>query len=48
MRERLEAAGLPSARMQRVSGFADRKPATADPTAARNNRLEVILLRNDR
>ena len=48
MRERLEAAGLPSARMARVAGFADRKPATADATAPRNNRLEVILLRKDR
>jgi chemotaxis protein MotB len=48
MQERLEAAGLPALRMQRVTGFADRQPATADPTAARNNRLEVILLRSDR
>ncbi|MDZ4095623.1 MAG: flagellar motor protein MotB [Paracoccaceae bacterium] len=40
--------GLPPNRVQRVSGFADRKPVTADPTAIRNNRLEVILLRRDR
>jgi chemotaxis protein MotB len=44
----LEQAGIDTARMQRVSGFADRKPAVADPTAGRNNRIEVILLRRDR
>ena len=38
-------AGLDAARLHRVSGFADRRPATADPTAARNNRIEVTLLR---
>ena len=48
LRQRLEAAGLPARRMQRVAGFADRKPATANPMAARNNRMEVILLRRDR
>lgn len=48
MRALLEAAGLAPARMERVAGFADRRPATDDPTAARNNRLEVILLRTDR
>lgn len=32
-------------RIQRVTGFADRKPATRDPLASRNNRLELILLR---
>jgi chemotaxis protein MotB len=44
----LESAGLPAARFQRIGGFADRKPVTADPAAARNNRIEVILLRRDR
>ncbi len=44
----LEQAGLPSERMQRVTGYADRVPATADPLAIRNNRLEVVLLRRDR
>ncbi len=48
MRGLLEAAGLAPARMARVSGFADRKPAAANPMAVRNNRLEVILLRRDR
>jgi chemotaxis protein MotB len=40
--------GLAGDRTQRVSGFADRKPVTPDPTAARNNRMEIILLRKDR
>ena len=44
----LEKAGLPTARMDRVSGHADRKPATAAPMSVRNNRLEIILLRRDR
>ncbi len=48
MRDLLQKSGLPTARMQRVSGHADRRPATANPMALRNNRLEVILLRTDR
>ena len=48
MRGLLEDKGLPAARIQRVTGFADRLPATADPMALRNNRVEVILLREDR
>lgn len=47
-RQLLEQTGLDPDRMQRVSGFADRKPAVTDPTAIRNNRVEVILLRRDR
>jgi chemotaxis protein MotB len=34
--------------VQRVTGFADRMPATGNPMALRNNRLEVVLLRRDR
>ena len=45
LRGLLGQAGLDPARMQRVTGFADRRPATADPTAIRNNRVEVTLLR---
>lgn len=41
-------AGLDDRRMDRVSGHADRKPAVADPTAARNNRIEIVLIRKDR
>jgi chemotaxis protein MotB len=44
----LEQASLDPARFQRISGYADRKPAVTDPTAIRNNRIEVILLRRDR
>ncbi|MBL9051013.1 MAG: OmpA family protein [Tabrizicola sp.] len=47
-RQALEAAGIDTLRMQRVSGYADRKPAVADPAAERNNRIEVVLLRRDR
>ena len=42
----LEAAGLKPDRIQRVTGNADRKLAVANPMANRNNRIEVILLRN--
>ena len=38
--------GLDEARMQRVSGFADRKPVAQDALSMRNNRIEIILLRN--
>jgi chemotaxis protein MotB len=44
----LEASGIPSERVQRIAGFADRKPVTADPSDLRNNRIEVVLLRRDR
>jgi chemotaxis protein MotB len=47
-REMLETAGLAPDRMQRISGYADRKPAASDPASERNNRIEVILLRRDR
>jgi len=48
LRALLVEAGLEADRMQRVAGFADRKPVTADPMAQRNNRLEVVLLRTNR
>ncbi len=48
MRLLLETTGVTRNRMQRVTGHADRAPATHDPMALRNNRLEVILLRSDR
>lgn len=47
MRLLLQDYDLPTTRMQRVAGMADRLPATADPMSIRNNRLEVILLRKD-
>ncbi len=46
VREMLIDAGLADERVQRVTGFADRKPATDIPMQPRNNRIEVILLRN--
>ncbi len=48
LRLMLEAESLPANRMQRVTGYADRKPATTDPTAVRNNRMEIVLLRRNR
>lgn len=45
MRRLLEEAGLSGDRTIRVTGHADRNPAVADPMAPRNNRLEVVLLR---
>jgi chemotaxis protein MotB len=44
----LRGHNVPDARFARVTGFADRKPLTPDPSVIRNNRLEVILLRRDR
>lgn len=46
MRLLLEAAGLPAARVRRVTGHADRAPAVQNPMAPRNNRLEIVLLRS--
>ena len=46
MRQLLGSGGLEGHRVQRVSGFADRKLAARNPMAERNNRLEIILLRS--
>ncbi len=45
MRILLMSKGLSGERLQRVTGFADRRPALRNTMASRNNRLEVILLR---
>lgn len=45
MRSLLVTAGIDADRTQRVTGYADRRPATADPASIRNNRIEVVLLR---
>lgn len=45
LRGLLVTSGLHPGRMHRVTGYADRRPATTDPTAIRNNRIEVTLLR---
>ena len=42
----MENLGAAPARFRRVTGYADRKPADSDPMAARNNRIEIVLLRN--
>ncbi len=48
MRILLEGAGMQTSRISRIIGHADRQPITGNPSATRNNRLEIILLRNDR
>lgn len=48
LRDMLEADGLPAARIERVTGFADRKPVADNREAVRNNRIEMILLRSKR
>jgi chemotaxis protein MotB len=45
-RELLEAAGTNSGRIARVTGHGDRDPVTVNGMAARNSRVEVILLRS--
>ncbi|MBD3785953.1 MAG: chemotaxis protein MotB [Sphingomonadales bacterium] len=48
MRGLLEEAGFDKDKVQRVTGFADRKPAAKVAMSVRNNRLELILLRSGR
>ena len=45
MRKLLLEVGISPRRVQRVTGHADRQPASRNPMATRNNRLEIILLR---
>ena len=45
LRDLIKDAGLSDRRFLRVSGHADRDPVTVNPTASRNNRIEVVLLR---
>ncbi|MBL3568320.1 chemotaxis protein MotB [Rhodovulum sp. BSW8] len=47
VRKMLEDQGVAPARIERVTGFADRKPAVSRPMAVRNNRIELTLLRSD-
>jgi chemotaxis protein MotB len=47
LRRTLEGAGVGPQRFQRVVGHADRSPATDDPMAVRNDRVEIILLRSN-
>ncbi|WP_299204346.1 flagellar motor protein MotB [uncultured Tateyamaria sp.] len=45
MRRLLKQTGVPGERIERVTGHADREAAVKNPMAVRNNRLEVIFLR---
>lgn len=45
VRNLLEASDLDAQRIQRVTGYADRKNKTGNPMDPSNNRIEVILLR---
>ncbi|MBW7922739.1 MAG: flagellar motor protein MotB [Rubellimicrobium sp.] len=45
VRQLLEAGGLDSRRIRRLTGHGDRQPAAADPLAVRNDRFEVTFLR---
>lgn len=47
MRLMLQGGGLDPDRFARQTGAGDRAPVVRDPTAPRNNRIEVILLRSD-
>jgi len=47
MRALVEEAGFEPRRVQRVTGFADRRPSLRNPMAVGNNRIEIILLRSD-
>jgi chemotaxis protein MotB len=48
VRVMLEEAGLGDKRIERVTGHADREPVVRDTMARRNNRIEVVLLRDER
>ena len=45
VRELLEKTSLPAKRIQRVTGYADRRSQPANPAAPSNNRIELILLK---
>lgn len=46
VRRLMETSGLAPERLDRVSGFADRRPSAENPLAPGNNRIEIILLRS--
>jgi chemotaxis protein MotB len=48
IRDLVVADGLSDRRFKRVTAYADRKLAAENPMAARNNRIELILLRSDK
>lgn len=45
VRSLLEVHGVNKSRLSRVTGHADREPKHRDPLSVRNNRIQVILLR---
>ena len=45
-RKLLDTSGMASGRVIRVTGHADREPAARNPMAPRNNRIELILIRD--
>ncbi|MFO6465875.1 flagellar motor protein MotB [Jannaschia sp. KMU-145] len=46
LRAALPTIGIDDGRVARITGHADRRPANANPLSERNNRVELILLRN--
>lgn len=48
MRVALHEAGLTADRFKRVTGHADRSLATGNPMLLRNNRIEIVILRDSR
>ncbi len=46
VRQRLLEFGIPDSRIQRLTAFGAGQPVMRDPRAARNNRVELILLRS--
>ncbi len=48
VRVMLSETGFDPVRLSRVTGHADRRPVDPNPMAVRNNRLELILLRQNR
>lgn len=46
MRLLIEGNGIAKERILRVTGHADREPVVRDPTAVRNDRIEIVLLRD--
>ena len=45
MRQLMEVSGMDPKRVERITGHADREAAARNPMAIRNNRLEIVLLR---
>ncbi|MGZ9812530.1 flagellar motor protein MotB [Pseudoroseicyclus sp. H15] len=46
VRQALESGGLDGGRISRLTGHADRDHAVPEPAAARNDRVEIVLLRS--